>query len=55
MDFIGIAGVLWNLLIMTLLPMISIIMGIIFIFKIFQAAQVTTGKWFRNLSKGFRR
>jgi hypothetical protein len=55
MDFIAIAGDLWDLLVLTALPFISILMGLIFLMKIFKAAQISTQKWIRRLTKSIGR
>jgi hypothetical protein len=45
MDFLGMAGDLWDLLILTLLPLISILMAFIMIYKILDAMQTTIPKF----------
>lgn len=48
MDFLALAGDMWNLLIVMLLPLISILLLFIMTYKILAAAQVTIPNWLRN-------
>ena len=52
MDFLGMAGDLWNLLILFLLPLISILMFVIMLVKILGAAQVSIPRF---IGKAFHR
>ena len=52
MDFIGMAVSLWDLLILLLLPLISILLFVIMLVKILGAAQVSIPKF---IGKAFHR
>jgi hypothetical protein len=55
MDFLAISGDLWNLLILGMLPFLSVVMALIFIYKILAAAQITIPKWLHKTVKGTKR
>jgi hypothetical protein len=48
MDFIVMAEYLWDLLIMGLLPVISLLLAFIFIYKILAAMQVSVPKFMQK-------
>ena len=52
MDFLATSVWIWNFLIMTLLPLASIILMLIFIVKIFDALPDTFGRFFGKAKGG---
>ena len=54
-DFLDIALWIFDLLVKELLPLLSLLMAVIFIYKISKASQITMSKLSQDISKMFKR
>jgi len=50
-EFLNLAVYLWDLLVMQLLPLISVMLAVIFIYKIGESSRITLGKWMKRSIK----
>lgn len=53
-EFLDLAVWIWDLLVMQLLPLFSMLLAVIFIYKISQAANITVSKFGKKLANTFK-